>query len=152
MRFNNTFLNIENIKNDIRIKTKIVEIDEYFKNFTHLIKNYVKIYYSEYCPILDKYIEKFGIIDIYDRFLIFIKENIDKNFDISRYTILNKRYTDNLDIELLQIKGNSKNLERLYLFIRYYLIPYLKLINNSIHAPGLGAHQEEIIINFNRSS
>ncbi|MFZ8855604.1 MAG: hypothetical protein ACO2OX_00150 [Candidatus Nanopusillus sp.] len=101
------------------------KLTAYLNTFYSILKKYVDLYYKDYSKFLSDYVNKVGIIDLYERFLIYLASK--KKIDISNYTITRRNTKDNLEL----LDFDNKIIGEIYLFVKDILIKYFQELNRS---------------------
>jgi hypothetical protein len=105
------------------------DLDVYLNTFHSILKKYIDLYYKNYSDFFDEYIKKIGIIDLYERFLLYLNDK--KKIEISEYIITKKRIDDKLKL----LEFNKDIIGEIYLFIKDVLI---KHFNDLMRSPSWG--------------
>jgi hypothetical protein len=101
------------------------KLNAYLNTFYSILQKYVDLYYKDYSNFLREYVNKVGIIDLYERFLLYLANK--KKIDISNYTITRRNINDNPEL----LNFDNEIIGEIYLFIKDVLIKYFQELNRS---------------------
>jgi len=101
------------------------KLNTYLNTFYSILQKYIDLYFEDYSQFLRNYVNKIGIIDLYERFLLYLADK--RKINISNYTITRRNINDNLEL----LNFDNEIIGEIYLFIKDVLIKYFRELNRS---------------------